>query len=151
MKDVERCLKDKRDVKRCGRWWKTCVDENKHEATIFIIVGTMHSNSDLFWVSHYWCIDMCRMTGDSHCFTEEEDDIVSINGIFTSIQYNGEIDQVSVVSIYFSQLFKSLVLTTRILTRRILTSVQNYYNIKNKHWSIQAKPTQFLIFPIISL
>jgi hypothetical protein len=30
------------------------------------------------------------------------------------------------------------------LTQRISTSAQNYYDIKNKHWSIQAKPTQFL-------
>jgi hypothetical protein len=40
---------------------------------------------------------------------------VSINRIFTLIQYNGEIDQDSAVSMYFSQLFRSSVLTTRIL------------------------------------
>jgi hypothetical protein len=68
---------------------------------------------------------------------------VSINGIFTLIQYNSEIDQDSTVSVYFSQLFKSLVLTTR-----ILTSVQNFYNIKNTHQSIQTEPTQFLYFQL---
>jgi hypothetical protein len=71
---------------------------------------------------------------------------VSINGIFTSIQYNSEIDQDSAVLTYFSQLFKSSVLTTRILMQRISTLGQNYYNIKNKHQSIQAKPTQILYF-----
>jgi hypothetical protein len=35
---------------------------------------------------------------------------VSINGIFTLIQYNSEIDQDSAVSMYFSRLFKSLAL-----------------------------------------
>jgi hypothetical protein len=38
---------------------------------------------------------------------------VSINGIFTLIQYNGEIDQVSAVSTYFSRLFKSSALNNK--------------------------------------
>jgi hypothetical protein len=41
-------------------------------------------------------------------------------------------------------------LTTRILMRRISTSAQNLYDIKNKHRSIRAGSSQFLIFPIIS-
>jgi hypothetical protein len=65
IRDVEKLLKEERDVD-CGRLWKRCVDEKEHEAMIFIIVGTMHSNSDLFRVSHLGCIDTCRMTGDSH-------------------------------------------------------------------------------------
>jgi hypothetical protein len=71
---------------------------------------------------------------------------VSINRIFTSIQYNSEINQDSAVSTYFLWLFKSSVFTMRILMQRILTLVQNYYNIKNKHQSIQAKLTQILYF-----
>jgi hypothetical protein len=39
--------------------------------------------------------------------------MVSINGIFTLIQYNSEIDQVSAVLTYFSQLFKSLALNNK--------------------------------------
>jgi hypothetical protein len=38
---------------------------------------------------------------------------VSINGIFTSIQYNSEINQVSAVLMYFSQLFKSSALNNK--------------------------------------
>jgi hypothetical protein len=50
---------------------------------------------------------------------------------------------------YFSWIFKSLVLITRNLTRRNLTLVQNYHNIKNKCQSIQAKLTPATIFPIL--
>jgi hypothetical protein len=38
--------------------------------------------------------------------------------------------------------------TTRISMRRISTSAQNYHIMKNKHWSIQAKLTQFLYFQL---
>jgi hypothetical protein len=56
---------------------------------------------------------------------------VTISGIFTSIQYNGEIDQVSAVLTYFLH-YSNL----RHLTTRISTSAQNLYDIKNKHQSI---------------
>jgi hypothetical protein len=50
---------------------------------------------------------------------------------------------------YFSWIFKSSALIMRITTQRNLTSAQNYHNIKNKHRSIQAKPTPATIFPIL--
>jgi hypothetical protein len=89
----------------------------------------MHSNSDLFWVSCLLFIDMCCMTGDSHCFTEEEDDMVhtvSISGIFTWIQYNSEIDQDSAVLMFFLWLCKS--------------SALNNKNLDVKNLNFGAKP-----------
>jgi hypothetical protein len=194
---------------------------------IFIIVGTMHSNSDLFQVSRlllYWCVahdwgqslfhwggrwysTYCQGTpavsptqasirasalnkggsgdpgawsivGRSHtktcciryiylrpqqiticwlwCFWlnswcvgyqglgDPLTHTVSINEI-PSHQYNTMVED-SAFWMYFSWVFKSLVLTTRISTWRISTSVQNTHNITNKHQSIWAKPTQILYF-----
>jgi hypothetical protein len=57
---------------------------------IFIIMGTMHSNSDFFESAAYCHIDICHMTRDSHCFTEEKDDMVHTVSINRnpSHQYN---------------------------------------------------------------
>jgi hypothetical protein len=57
-------------------------------------------------------------------------------GIYSVYQWNWY--NIMVKSTKTSQIFKSSVLTTRILTWRILTSVQNYHNITNKHWSMRC-------------
>jgi hypothetical protein len=56
---------------------------------------------------------------------------VSISGIFTLIQYNGEIDQDSAVSTFFSQLCKSLVLNNKNLDVK---------NLDLKNLNFGAKP-----------
>jgi hypothetical protein len=68
------------DVEVDGR---DVMKKEKHEATIFITVGQCVQAPTFFDSATYCCDNTCCMTGDSHCFSEEEDDtthMASISG-----------------------------------------------------------------------